>query len=111
MRTDLDGGFSGGRLGLIVLATYPTIETELRPVLAARPVTLVHARVPAEVHVTPRKPCRMQTAMGATAALLPSGLDVIGYACILAPPSSDPTGWPRHYGSRGRGGSVLPRPI
>lgn len=83
MRYELDGGFGagGGRLGLIVLATDLSLENELRQVLAGRPVSLLHARIPADPHVTPEGLRLMEAAMSATAALLPPGLDAIGYAC------------------------------
>lgn len=78
----LDGGYGGqGRLGLIVLSTDETLENEARTILADKPVSLVHARIPAQPDVTPEALATMETHMAATAALLPKGLDAVGYGC------------------------------
>ena len=78
----LDEGFGGqARLGLIVLSTDETLENEARGILANRPVSLLHARIPAEADVTPDTLKTMEAHMCATAALLPKALDAIGYGC------------------------------
>ncbi|MDQ2089096.1 maleate cis-trans isomerase family protein [Marimonas arenosa] len=78
----LDQGFgTQGRLGLIVLSTDETLENEARRILGDRCVSLVHARIPAEPHVTPESLQKMAAHMQATAALLPAGLDAVGYGC------------------------------
>lgn len=78
----LDQGFgSQGRMGLIVLSTDETLENEARRVLSGKPVSLLHARIPAQPDVTPASLATMQDHMTSTAALLPKGMDVIGYGC------------------------------
>ncbi|WP_235857861.1 maleate cis-trans isomerase family protein [Marimonas lutisalis] len=78
----LDQGFGGqARLGLIVLSTDETLENEARNLLAGRPVSLLHSRIPAQPDVTPKSLATMENHMTATAALLPAGLDVVGYGC------------------------------
>ncbi|MCM2562403.1 Asp/Glu racemase [Lutimaribacter sp. EGI FJ00015] len=82
---ELDHGFGDGlRLGLIVLSTDESLENEARTVLAGRPLSLLHARIPAEADVTPEKLAMMAEQMTATAERLPRGLDVIGYGCTSA---------------------------
>lgn len=82
---ELDDGFGEGvRMGLIVLSTDESLENEARMVLAGRPVSLLHARIPAQPDVTPDSLRRMADEMTATAARLPRGLDVIGYGCTSA---------------------------
>ncbi|MFX0545708.1 maleate cis-trans isomerase family protein [Roseovarius sp. S1116L3] len=77
-----DGAGGGGaRLGLIVLATDETLEFEARQMLAGREVQLLHARIPVAAQITPNTLAQMDAAMPVAAALLPQGLDVIGYAC------------------------------
>ncbi|WP_322865551.1 Asp/Glu racemase [Aquicoccus sp. G2-2] len=70
-----------GRLGLIVLSTDETLENEARHILCGKPVSLLHARIPAEPDVTPDALRTMEGHMSATAALLPEGLDAVGYGC------------------------------
>lgn len=78
----LDGGYGGGaRLGLIVLSTDETLENEAREVLAGRPVSLLHSRIPAQAEVTPDALATMAAHMRRTAALLPKGLSAVGYGC------------------------------
>ena len=78
----LDDGYGAqGRLGLIVLSTDETLENEARRIVAGRPVSLLHARIPAEPEVTPEALKTMEGHMSATAALLPKGLDAVGYGC------------------------------
>lgn len=82
---ELDAGYGEGvRMGLIVLSTDESLENEARMVLAGRPVSLLHARIPAQPDVTPDSLRRMADEMTATAARLPRGLDVIGYGCTSA---------------------------
>ncbi len=82
---ELDGGFGDGvRIGLIVLSTDESLENEARTILAGRPVSLLHARIPAEADVTPETLAMMAEQMTATAERLPQGLDVIGYGCTSA---------------------------
>lgn len=78
----LDRGAGDGlRLGLILLSTDETLEYEARQMLAGRVANLLHTRIPAHAHVTPETLRRMESAMTATAGLLPSGLNAIAYAC------------------------------
>ncbi|WP_324754936.1 Asp/Glu racemase [Roseovarius sp. Pro17] len=76
-----DGAGGGARLGLIVLATDETLEFEAREVLAGRDAQLLHARIPVASAITPETLAQMDAAMPVAAALLPAGLDVIGYGC------------------------------
>ncbi|PIE12534.1 MAG: Asp/Glu racemase [Rhodobacterales bacterium] len=79
---ELDHGYGGGaRLGLIVLSTDETLEGEAREVVTGRPVNLLHARIPSQPDVTPASLETMAGHMTQTAALLPEGLDVVGYGC------------------------------
>ena len=78
----LNAGAGGcARLGLIVLATDETLEFEARCVLGGGDVQLLHARIPVARDINPATLAQMDAAMPAAAALLPAGLDVIGYAC------------------------------
>ncbi|PVA09260.1 Asp/Glu racemase [Pelagivirga sediminicola] len=76
-----DGAGAGARLGLIVLATDETLEFEARRMLARRGAVLLHTRIPVATTITPETLAQMDAAMPAAAALLPAGLDAIGYAC------------------------------
>lgn len=79
---ELDNGYGNGvRLGLIVLSTDETLENETREILAGRPVSMLHTRIPAQSDVTPELLQTMAEEMTSSAARLPKGLDVIGYAC------------------------------
>lgn len=81
----LDEGLSGSpKLGLIVLSTDETLESEARQVFAGREATLLHARIQAEPDVTPAALALMEERLPSVASLLPSGLSVIGYACTSA---------------------------
>ncbi|WP_439109346.1 maleate cis-trans isomerase family protein [Lentibacter sp.] len=81
----LDQGFGGAaKLGLIVLSTDETLESEARQVLAGRDVSLVHARIAAEADVTPKTLKMMEERLPDVAALLPEGLAAVGYACTSA---------------------------
>ena len=82
MDYETDEGAGGGcRLGLIVLSTDETLEYEARQVLGNRPVNLLHARIPAQAHVTPEDLEMMAGEMTGTAARLPDGLRAVAYAC------------------------------
>ena len=82
MTYELDQGAGAGlRLGMILLSVDETLEYELRRALAGREVNLLHARIPARGDVTPDDLESMTGEMTATAALLPQGLDAVGYAC------------------------------
>jgi maleate isomerase len=82
MNYDLDQGAGAGlRLGLIVLSTDETLEFEARQVIAGRDVNLLHARIPAQAHVTPEDLATMAGEMTGTAARLPHGLNAAAYAC------------------------------
>ncbi|MFN3210201.1 MAG: aspartate/glutamate racemase family protein [Roseovarius sp.] len=83
MKYDLDGGMAS-RLGLIVLSTDETLETEARMVLAGRDVGLHHSRIFSDSEVTPENLLSMQERMAASAALLPGALDAVGYGCTSA---------------------------
>ncbi|MGK7653114.1 maleate cis-trans isomerase family protein [Roseovarius sp. B08] len=72
------------RLGLIVLSTDETLETEARTILAGRDVGLHHSRIFSDSEVTPENLLSMQERMAASAALLPGGLDAVGYGCTSA---------------------------
>ncbi len=76
-----NGAGDDARLGLIVLATDETLEYEARQVFAHRNVQLLHTRIPVAADITPTTLAQMDAAMPVAAALLPAGLDVIGYAC------------------------------
>lgn len=85
MRYETDDGFGGLRkLGLIVLTTDETLENEARAVLAGRDVSLVHARIRAEAEVSVSDLARMEARLPEAAALLPSGMRAVGYACTSA---------------------------
>lgn len=82
MKYELDNPDAAGlRLGMIVLSTDETLEHDARQVMAGRDVNLMHARIPSLADVTPETLQTMAGAMTGTAALLPTGLDAIAYAC------------------------------
>ena len=82
MEYTLDSGAGAGlRLGLILLSTDETLEYEARQVIGGRDVNLLHARIPANAHVTPEDLLLMAPEMTRTAALLPKGLSAVAYAC------------------------------
>ncbi|WP_120500839.1 aspartate/glutamate racemase family protein [Roseovarius sp. EL26] len=82
MDYQLDDGAAGGhKLGAIVLSTDETLEFEARQVLEGQGINLLHARIPAMADVTPEKLATMADGMTSTAALLPSGMKAIAYAC------------------------------
>ncbi|KZY38650.1 Asp/Glu racemase [Roseovarius sp. HI0049] len=82
MTYELDQGAGAAlRLGLILLSVDETLEYEARQVMAGHEVNLLHARIPARGDVTTEDLETMTGEMTATAALLPNGLDAVGYAC------------------------------
>ncbi|MBY5988936.1 aspartate/glutamate racemase family protein [Roseovarius atlanticus] len=83
MKYDLDTGM-GTRIGLVVLSTDETLETEARHVLAGRDVGVHHTRIFSDNEVSPENLLSMQERMAASAALLPGGLDAVGYGCTSA---------------------------
>lgn len=76
-----NGAGGGKRLGLIVLQTDETLEYETRQLLAGRDTALFHARIPNGPEITPESLVAMEAELPRTAALLPSPLGAIGYAC------------------------------
>lgn len=82
MNYELDEGAGAGlRLGLIVLSTDETLETEARALLAPGAANLLHTRIPARPDVTPEDLQEMAAQMTAAAALLPPDLAAVGYGC------------------------------
>lgn len=71
------------RLGLVVLSTDETLEDEARQILPAS-VSLYHTRIESAPDVTPENLAQMEARMVASAALLPAGLDAVGYGCTSA---------------------------
>lgn len=83
---ETDTGFGPrARIGLIVLESDRTIETELR-MLNIDGVGFHHARIPMESDVTPATLTGMGERLPVAAALLPRefAFDAIGYACTSA---------------------------
>lgn len=83
---ETDDGFgSRARIGLIVLETDQTIESELRQLRLAG-VDWYHSRIPNEAEVTPATLSAMRERIPVAAGLLPSefGFDAIGFACTSA---------------------------
>lgn len=84
----LDDGFAArASIGLIVLATDYTIETEWHSMFSQLPgVALYHARIANDDEVNPETLRAMEPRIAATAATLTPGtaLDVIAYGCTSA---------------------------
>lgn len=81
---ETDAGLGGrAALGLIVLQTDETIESEFKWMIDLDDVCLYHSRVPSAADVTPRTLARMEAEIPRAVNLLPSNapLAVIGYAC------------------------------
>jgi len=79
---ELDAGAGQGRrLGVIVLSTDTSLEHEAGGAMAGHPVNLLHARIPANAHVTPDDLSTMEAQMTTTAGRLPQGLAAVGYGC------------------------------
>lgn len=70
------------RLGLIVLKSDETLETEFRQVIP-NSCDLYHSRIPSQPEVTPETLMQMKADLPAAAAAIPTSfrMDVIGYAC------------------------------
>lgn len=73
-------------LGLIVLQTDETIESEMRRLTDVNGVALYHSRIPSGADVTPDTLLQMQDEIGRSVGLLPTAVDfdVIGYGCTSA---------------------------
>ena len=69
------------RLGLIVLQVDETIEQDFRRLFAPDIARLHVSRIPSGAELNPETIATMETTLPAAAALLPEGLDVVGYAC------------------------------
>ena len=69
------------RHGLIVLQVDETIEQDFRRLFAPDIAKLHISRIPSGAELTPDSIAQMESALPAAARLLPSGLDVVGYAC------------------------------
>ncbi|MBC8267229.1 MAG: aspartate/glutamate racemase family protein [Rhodospirillaceae bacterium] len=81
---ETDQGLSSrAALGLIVLQTDETIESEFKWMIDLDDVCLYHSRVPSGEEVTQQTLARMEAEIPRAVNLLPSGtpLSVIGYAC------------------------------
>jgi maleate isomerase len=78
-----DGAGERARIGLLVLESDQTIESEFRSLTALPGVSLYHARLANDVIVTPETLAKMEMELPTAAALLPEylGLSVIGYGC------------------------------
>ncbi|MEE2773315.1 MAG: hypothetical protein VYE27_00215 [Pseudomonadota bacterium] len=79
------------RMGLVVLETDLTLETEMRYYLSTeekseKPISLIHTRIPCDDHVTEENLKLMETRFGGALSLLPKNyeFDVIGYGCTSA---------------------------
>jgi len=84
LKSEFDAGHAGpSALGLIVLQTDETVEIELRSIFSAADIACYHSRIPSHALVTPQTLAQMETALPASAALLPAGVNfgAIGYAC------------------------------
>ncbi len=73
-------------LALIVLQVDETVEQDFRTLFAPGAARLHVTRVPSGEALTPQTIARMETQLGAAAALLPPAakFDAIGYACTSA---------------------------
>lgn len=84
---ETDGGIgSRARLGLVVLASDLTLETEVRTLPLDPDIAIHHARIPNELHVSAETLTAMERDLPAAAALLPRefAFDAIGYGCTSA---------------------------
>lgn len=73
-------------LGLIVLQTDETIETDFRRYFADHPSPIYATRIPSGIEVTNDSLAQMQSDLSASADLLPKGLryPAVGYGCTSA---------------------------
>ena len=81
-----DGIGTRANLGVIVLETDETLESEFRRMTDLGGVALYHSRIPMVPEVRPETLARMLDDMPASVRLLPPSLDfdVIGYGCTSA---------------------------
>lgn len=89
----LGSGEKPPQLGLVILETDLTIETEMRHFLSGAPgseigsgVAMLHTRIACEDQVTAENMTAMETRFAAALELFPRGyvFDVIGYGCTAA---------------------------
>jgi maleate isomerase len=73
-------------IGLIVLATDPTIEREFRSLMPLDQIALYHSRIHNDSQITPETLATMDTRITECASLLVPGmpLDVVAYGCTCA---------------------------
>jgi maleate isomerase len=80
-----DAGFSAGgsAIGVVVLSTDETLETELRQVAAQSDTSVYHTRIPFEQEVTPETLGRMEDNIPASVSLFPPNIEfgAIGFGC------------------------------
>lgn len=84
---DTDNGIgTRANLGMIVLETDETLESEFARMADLKGVARYHSRIPMVSEIRPETLARMQGDMPASAKLFPSSLafDVIGYGCTSA---------------------------
>ncbi len=81
-----DGASRRATLGLIVLKTDETIESDFRTLLPSPDIRLHHSRIASMADVSGENLATMGDTMTASARLLPAtaGLDVIGFGCTAA---------------------------
>lgn len=77
------GAASKAAIGIIVLQSDETLESEIRAVFSHPGVALYHARIPSAAEVTRETLSQMELDLPQTAALLPTANDlaVVGYGC------------------------------
>ena len=80
------GAGARARLGLIVLQTDETIETELSHLMPTNDVALYHSRIPMIPEVTRQSLVKMESALPDAVCLFPAPgkLDVVAYGCTSA---------------------------
>lgn len=78
-----EGAGARARIGLLVLSTDQTIETEFRSLTAVEGVSVYHSRLAMDQAVTPETLAKMEMEIPGAARLLPRGLGLrsIGYGC------------------------------
>lgn len=82
-----DGGIgTRANLGIIVLETDETLESEFATMTDITGVALYHSRIPMVAEIRPDTLARMETDLPKSVGLFPSSLDfdVIGYGCTSA---------------------------
>lgn len=77
------GAGARARIGLLVLETDQTMETEFRDLAAFDGVSIYHARLACDATVAPDTLTKMEKELPVAASLLPSGMGLraIGYGC------------------------------